>query len=136
MLALLYLLCVMTPTIALALPGTATPDCLVMTDGTAIVHAHNRTSAEPQHHSMHGAQGAAHVHDIAVDDAAPAATTPAPHNHSSAGASCCELMCLTALPAMFAGVSPPDRPVSRCLNEASRVISGNAPPTLYRPPIS
>jgi hypothetical protein len=135
MLALLYLLCVMTPTIALALPGTATPDCLV-TDGTAIGPAHNRTSAEPQHHSMHSDHGAAHVHDIAVDDAAPPATTPAPHNHSSAGASCCELRCLTALPAMFAGVSAPDRPVSRCLNEASRVMSGNAPPTLYRPPIS
>lgn len=137
MLALLYLLCVMTPTIASALPGTATPGCLP-TDGAATVHVHNHTSVEPQHHSMHGDHGVAHVHDAtaSVKDDPSANDWPVRAAHGSAGTSCCELMCLTALPAMFASVSPPDRPVSRCLNEASRVMSGNAPPTLYRPPIS
>ena len=136
MLALLYLLCVMTPTIGLALPGTATPDCLVI-DGAAIVQAHNHTSGEPQHHSMHD-HGVAHVHDtmVSVKDDPSSNDWPARPGHGAAGTSCCELMCLTALPAMFAGVSPPDRPMSRCLNEASRVMSDNAPPTLYRPPIS
>ena len=135
--ALLYLLCVMTPTIALALPGMPTPDCLV-TDGAAMVHVHNHASGEPQHHSMHSDQSAAHVHDamVGVTDDPSSSRWPARPADGSAGTSCCELMCLTALPAMFAGVSPPDRPVSRCLNEASRVMSDSAPPRLYRPPIS
>jgi hypothetical protein len=135
--ALLYLLCVMTPTIALALPGMPTLDCLV-TDGAALVHVHNHASGEPQHHSMHGDHGAAHVHDAMASIADDPSSTNAPSRptHGSAGtSSCCELMCLTALPAMFAGVSPPDLPMSRCLNEASRVMSDNAPPRHYRPPI-
>ena len=135
--ALLYLLCVMTPTIALALSGMATPDCL-LTDASAMVHVHNHASTEPQHHSMHSEHGAAHVHDAMVSgqDDPSSSNWPARPAHGSAGTSCCELMCLTALPAMYASVGAPDLPVSRCLQEASRVMSDNAPPRLYRPPIS
>jgi hypothetical protein len=133
--ALLYLLCVMTPTIALALPGMATPDCLV-TDGAAMVHVHNHASAEPQHHAMHSGHGAAAIHDMASMDVRDEPSSHKAPAHGSAGASCCELMCLTALPAMFADVSPPDQPVSRRLNEASRIMSDNAPTRHYRPPIS
>jgi len=134
--ALLYLLCVLTPTIALALPGMATPDCLVA-DGAsmAMVHVHNHTSAEPQHHAMHSGHGAAPVHDMAMINVGDEPSNKAPA-HGSAGASCCELMCLTALPAMFADVGAPDQPVSRRRNEASRTMSDNAPPRHYRPPIS
>ena len=141
--ALLYLLCVLTPTIALALPGMTTPDCLLIDRAAAMVHVHSQASGEAQHHSMHGDHGAkhvgaAHVHDttVSIKDEPSSNNGPAPPAHGSAGKSCCELMCLTALPAMFAGVSPPDRPIARCLNETSRVMSDNAPPRLYRPPIS
>ena len=135
--ALLYLLCVMTPTIALALPGMATPGCL-LTDGAAMVHVHNHASGEPQHRSLQGDHGAAHVHDAMVSgkDEPSSSNWPVRPAHGSFGTSCCELMCLTALPAMFANISPPDRPVSRGVNEASRVISDSTPPRLYRPPIS
>jgi hypothetical protein len=135
--ALLYLLCVMTPTIALALSGMATPDCL-LTDASALVHVHNHASTKSQHHSMHSEHGAAHVHDamLSGQDDSSSSSWPARPAHGSAGTSCCELMCLTALPAMYAGVGAPDLPVSRCLQEASRVISDNAPPRHYRPPIS
>jgi hypothetical protein len=132
--ALLYLLCVLTPTIALALPGMATPDCLV-TDGVAMIHVHNHASAEPRHHAMHSGHGAAAVDDMAMINVGDEPSNKAPA-HGSAGASCCELMCLTALPAMFADVSPPDQPVSRHRNEASRIMSDNAPSRHYRPPIS
>jgi hypothetical protein len=134
--ALLYLLCVMTPTIALALPGTAIPDCLV-TDGTAMIHVHSNGVAEHQHRSMRTEHGSAHAHNVPINAMNTASDTPPaqPANHSG-GQSCCELMCLTALPAMFPDVSVPNRPVSRCVNEADRFAAGNAPPRLYRPPIS
>jgi hypothetical protein len=136
--ALLYLLCVMTPTIALALPGMATADCLVIDAAAVTVQVHNHASAESQHHSMHGDHGAAHAHDAmaGVSDDRSSNHPPARSTHGAGRTSCCELMCLTALPALFASVSPPDRPVSRCLNEMIRVMSDNVPPRLYRPPIS
>jgi hypothetical protein len=134
--ALLYLLCVMTPTIALALPGTAIPDCLVA-DATAMVHVHNYDAGEHQHQAMHHDHGNAHMHGAAINVADHASgTTPAHPAHHSSGGSCCELMCLTALPALFTDVSAPNQPASRCVNEASRVMAGSAPPRLYRPPIS
>jgi len=134
--ALLYLQCVMTPTIALALPGVTIPDCLVM-DATGMVHVHNHESGEHQHHSIHHDHGAEHMHNVAMNiaDGATGAPPVHPANHSSGG-SCCELICLTALPALFADVSAPDQPVSRRVNEVSRVMAGSAPPRLYRPPIS
>jgi hypothetical protein len=136
--ALLYLLCVLTPTIALALPGIVTPDCL-LTDGTAMVHVHNHASGESQHHSMHSEYGAAPVHDMAmvnVKHELSSSKTPARPVHGSAGASCCELMCLTALPATLVDVTRPSVPPSRCASEPSRVVTDNAPLGLYRPPIS
>jgi hypothetical protein len=134
--ALLYLLCVMTPTVALALPGTAIPDCLV-TDGTAMVHVHNHDFGEHQHHAMHTDHAGGHVHDVALNVTdGTSGPTPAHSNHHSNGGSCCELMCLTALPAVLTDVRAPDQPVSRCINEVSRVMAGSAPPRLYRPPIS
>jgi hypothetical protein len=132
--ALLYLLCVMTPTIALALPGTTIPDCLLL-DAAAVVHVHNHGAGDAHHHATSGGRAGTHDHGTALNTGHPLDQPPQRGHHTSTGGSCCELMCLTALPAMSTDITPPIPVVSLCVNEASRVIVGSAPPRHYRPPI-
>jgi hypothetical protein len=49
---------------------------------------------------------------------------------------CCGLMCVTALPAIDVSVTKPSAPKAVRMSETFRTLRDNAPPRLYRPPIS
>jgi hypothetical protein len=142
--ALVYLLCVLAPSISFALPGSraVTPCLTEAAHVPGIVHMH--TDAPIQHVHMDG-----HVHDHAnvhlhasSDDldrsmsmALNAKSVPEKAPHSSDG-QCCGLMCVTALPATLNDIVKPSAPTALCEVEGCRKVTDNAPPRLYRPPIS
>jgi hypothetical protein len=45
-------------------------------------------------------------------------------------------MCVTALPAALIDIVKPSAPTALCEVEGYRKVTDNAPPRLYRPPIS
>jgi hypothetical protein len=142
--ALIYLLCVLAPTISYALPGEhAVAPCL--TDENHVpgtVHVQNEMPTQHVHkdgqvhdHSgahSHASTGGDHrsismaLNDRSVPEKAP---------HSSSG-ECCGLMCVTALPATLIDIVNPSAPTALCEVEGYRKVTDNAPPRLYRPPIS
>ena len=140
LLSLVYLLCVLAPTISFALPGSqAVAPCL--TDASHVpgmVHVHSET----QHVHKDGHDHcAAHSHAKSDGDhrwmsmALNAKPLPEKAPHSSAG-QCCGLTCVTALPATLVDIVKPSAPTSVCDSENYRNAAGNAPPRHYRPPIS
>src|SRR5882762_383589 len=105
--SLLYLLCMLAPTISFALPGShAVAPCL--TDAShlpGMVHVHTEASTQHIHKDGHGhdhsgvhshvnSDGDQHSMSIALNGE----LVPAKAPHSSDG-QCCGLMCITALPA-------------------------------------
>ncbi|WP_441242295.1 hypothetical protein [Tardiphaga sp. 768_D3_N2_1] len=140
--ALTYLLCVLAPTISLALPGQP-PAALCLTGEshmTGMVHVNSSASAH-----MHG-DGQAHDHSVAhasaahadgdhalmaIDDASGSHKVP----HSPNGP-CCGLMCVSALPAVLADIVTPSVPTVLRVTEGYRAVTDRAPARLYRPPIS
>lgn len=146
--ALMYLLCVLAPTISYALPGEhSVAPCLTgESHMTGMVHV--RSEAPAQH--VHG-DGHVHDHSAAHSSAQsdgdhrsmstalngksiPKETTKkAPH---SSDGQCCGLMCISALPATLIDIVTPSAPTALCETEGSRKVTDNAPSRLYRPPIS
>jgi len=124
----------MTPTIALALPGASTPDCLLL-DEAAVTHVHNHGADGAHQHARHVRLGDTHIHQMAANTSHLMSDKAPQGDHSSAGGSCCELMCLTALQAASTEMIPPISLVSLHVNETSLAMVGSAPPLLYRPPI-
>jgi hypothetical protein len=139
--ALVYLLCVLAPTISFALPGLhPVAPCLTgESHMSGMVHVN---SGEPAH--MHG-DGHAHDHSVAHSSAAhddhhaSAAIDDAsgPHKvpHSPSGP-CCGLMCISALPAVLADIVTPSVPTVLRVTEGYRAVTDSAPVRLYRPPIA
>jgi hypothetical protein len=148
-LALVYLLCVLAPTISFALPGQhPLAPCLTgESHMTGMVHVSN--SAPAQH--MHG-DGHAHDHSAAHSSAAHSAAHPdgdhasmamalnddsapgkAPHSPNGL---CCGLMCVSALPATLIDMVTPSVPTVLRVIKGYRTVTDNAPSRLYRPPIS
>ena len=142
--SLLYLLCVLAPTISFALPGSnAAAPCL--TDASHVpgmVHVHTEASTQHIHKDGHAHDHAA-MHSHAKSDgdqrsvsiALNGKSVPAKAPHSSDG-QCCGLMCVTALPATLIDIVKPSAPTALCQVEGYRKVTDNAPPRLYRPPIS
>jgi hypothetical protein len=142
--ALIYLLCVLAPTISYALPGEhAVAPCLTDENHVpGMVHVHNEM---PTHHvhkdgHVHDHSGG-HSHSRSDGDhrsasvALNANSVPEKAPHSSSG-ECCGLMCVTALPATLIDIVKPSAPTALCVVEGYRKVTDNAPPRLYRPPIS
>lgn len=130
--ALLYLLCVVAPGVALAL-GDA-PACLMTEFPTAnAAHIHDR--AQP----LHVASGVQqHVEELQHHvDAGGSTRDPAGHQHGDKGSAgpCCAMMCIAAIAADPPAVATPVQPISFCVSEISQRLPGKAPPLLYRPPI-
>jgi hypothetical protein len=141
--ALIYLLCVMAPTISYALPGEhALAPCL--TDENQVpgmVHVHDDGPAQHIHSD-------GHAHDYSDARAHPNSgsdhrsmsmeldgkSTPGKAPHSSDG-QCCGLMCVTALPAALIDIVKPSAATTLCKVEGYSKVTDNAPPKLYRPPI-
>lgn len=131
--ALVYLFCVQAPTLSFALPGSqATPHCLTPDHVSGMVHVHHESV-------MHVHEdGRAHHHSgVQADAASPADDDagPAKAPHMSDG-KCCGLMCVTALPAIDVSVTKRSAPKAIRMSESFRTLRDNAPPRLYRPPIS
>jgi hypothetical protein len=142
--ALTYLLCVLAPTISYALPGEhAVARCL--TDDNHVpgmVHVHNEMPTQHVHKDGHvhdHAGGHSHANSDgghrSMSMALNSKSIPEKAPHSSNG-QCCGLMCVTALPATLINIVTPSAPTALCEVEGYRKVTDNAPPRLYRPPIS
>ena len=142
--ALIYLLCVLAPTISFALPGSqAVAPCLIdASHVSGMVRVRTEVPAWHVHNDTHGHDHyGAHSHAIS-DDAQRSMSMalngkPVPEKapHSSDG-QCCGLMCVTALPAAVIDIVKPSAPTALPEVEGCRKVTDNAPPRLYRPPIS
>ena len=140
---LVYLLCVLAPTLSFALPGSAavTPCLTEAAHGPGVVHVHSDAPAQHVHKDGHVLDhSGTHSHANSGDDR-PISTAlngrPIPEKapHSSDG-KCCGLTCVTALPATLIDIVKPSAPTAPCEVEGYRKVTDNAPPRLYRPPIS
>ena len=140
--ALIYMLCVLAPTISFALPGSqAISRCLNEASHVpGLVHVHS--AALTQH--VHNA-GSVHDHS----DAHSSAISVGDHRSTvqndksfpgklpnSSDEQCCGLTCVTAIPATLIDIVKPSAPVASCEVEGYRNVGDNASPRLYRPPIS
>jgi hypothetical protein len=138
--ALVYLLCVLAPSISFALPGGhAVAPCL--TDDNH-VHVHNQRPAQHVHADGHPHDhSGAHSHasfdgeNRSMTIALNAKQVPEKAPHSSDGR-CCGLTCVTALPATLIDIAKPSAPAAVCEAESYRKATDSAPAGLYRPPIS
>jgi len=142
--SLLYLLCVLAPTISFALPGShAVAPCLIDASHVpGMVHVHTEAPTQHIHKDGHGhdhsgvhshvnSDGDQHSMSIALHGE----LVPAKAPHSS-DVQCCGLLCVTALPATLIDIVKPSAPTALCEVEGYRKVTDSAPPRLYRPPIS
>lgn len=130
--ALLYLLCVLAPGVALALGDAAS--CL-MTELPASGAAHIQDGAQPVHAASVAPQhGEEHQHRA---DAGGATHDHAEHQHGGKGSAgpCCAMLCISAIATDSPAVATPVQPISFCVPEIFQRLPGEAPPLLYRPPI-
>ena len=144
LLAFVYFLCVLAPTLSFALPGShAVAPCLTDAShvpGIVHIHAEAPTGHIPHDGHMHD-HASAHSHANPDGDrpsmsvALNGKPTPEKTSHSS-NQQCCGLMCITALPATLIDIVTPSAPTALCDVESHRKVTDNAPPRLYRPPIS
>ncbi len=142
--ALIYLSCVLAPTISYASPGEhAVAPCLADENHVpGMVHVHNEMPTKHIHadgqvhehsatHSHANSDGDHRSMSIAMDGKSPPQKAP----HSSDG-QCCGLMCVSALPANLIEIVTPSVPTAVCEVERYREVTDNGPSRLYRPPIS
>ena len=140
--ALIYLLCVLAPTLSFAMPGSraVTPCLTEAVHGPGVVPVRNemptphihRDSHVHDHANVHS-HASSGDHDRSIAQNGKSTPEKAPHSHDG---QCCGLTCVTALPATLADIVKPDAPTALCEIEGSRKVTDNAPPRLYRPPIS
>jgi hypothetical protein len=144
LIALIYLLCVLAPTISYALPGAhSIAPCL--TDDNHVpgmVHVHNEMPTKHVHkdgqvhdhaatHSHASSDGDHHPVSMAMDGKSDPWKAP----HSSDG-QCCGLMCISALPATLVEIEMPSVPTASKEVERYREVADNGPSSHYRPPIA
>jgi hypothetical protein len=144
LIALVYMLCILVPTLSFALPGShAVSPCL--TDANHVpgmMHVH----AEAPTAHLHG-DGSMHDHAMAHSHASPLdgvalikasavpEQTPSKGSHSSDG-QCCGLMCLSALSAVLVEIVTPSVPTASQEVEGYLEVADNGPSRHYRPPIA
>jgi hypothetical protein len=140
--ALVYMLCVLAPTLSFALPGSeAVSPCLTDADhvpGMMHVHAESPTAyLHADGHTPDPALAHSHALDGVASIKASAAPEQAPSkgSHSSDG-QCCGLMCLSALPAALVEIVTPSVPTASPEVEGYREVADNGPSSHYRPPIA
>ncbi|MGJ4958555.1 hypothetical protein ACQR1H_23160 [Bradyrhizobium sp. HKCCYLRH2015] len=136
LLVLAYIICVVSPGVALAL-GSGAP-CLDEPPVAAVVSPHDATrhemvmTAMPQTMAAH-----AHHHDHPVADAAMHAPAPAPshHDHGKMPGPCCAMMCAVGLAAALPAVALPASLAATSVTPRDEGLPGRTPQRLYRPPI-
>jgi hypothetical protein len=128
-LAVLYLICILSPAAAFAFAdGSQTAHCL--TEASLSAHVHGKSAgASPHFHT----DAAPHSH---------AEGTPVDHSHDdgddgvAADSKCCGLFCVSSLAAGQIAVSPAAAPISKAVFPIAQEIAGSGPDRLYRPPIT
>ena len=142
--SLVYLLCVLAPTISFALPGShAVAPCLTEASHVpGVVHVHKEAPTQHIHKDGHGHDhSGAHLQANSDGDRRSMSLSlngkPVPEKarHSSNG-QCCGLTCVTALPVTLIDIMKPSAPKVLCEVERCRTVTDNAPSRHYRPPIS
>lgn len=142
--ALVYLLCVLAPSMSFALPGGLAV-ALCLTDENHVpgmVHVHNQGIAQHVHADGHvHDHSVAHSHlssgknDRSISIVLNQKQVPEKAPNSSHG-QCCGLTCVTALPATLVDIPKPSAPAAVCATESCREVAAGAPAAHYRPPIS
>ncbi|WP_316163771.1 hypothetical protein [Bradyrhizobium sp. SZCCHNRI20481] len=137
LLVLAYLVCVLSPGVALALGDGVAPcfdETVVAVAATHHDAAHHEMilAAMPQVETAH-----AHHHDHPVADAGMQAPAPAPshHDHSKMPGPCCAMMCAVGLAAALPAVTLPASFAATSVTPRDEGLPGRTPPRLYRPPI-
>jgi hypothetical protein len=142
-LAAMYLFCMLAPGAAFAFGDGVAARC-------ALAGLHQAAMAQPvdqdAHAHHHGDGMAAHsVHDHGAMQAKAGdvrfasyvpASDPPSHHSDKADKMCCGLACLSALPAVFAAVSPPEFVAGAELPLPARALAALTPARLYKPPIA
>lgn len=148
LLAVVYVICVLAPTISFALPGQARA-ALCLTDeghgrGIMYVHEAGRLVAQQVHEGgrahEHSEASALSGHDSDHDKlksfAAGKSSSPAGGGHKAPAGQCCGMVCVSALPATIIEIVKPSEPATVCISETYQNVADKSPPRLYRPPIS
>lgn len=141
--ALIYLLCVLAPAVALALPGTppAAP-CLTGEHHMGrMVYGHDdATMRHESGHVHHQAMAHASSSDHGTHDHSAHATGDGDDQEQRTAAHgqglCCGVMCVVALPADLGMMAMPALPTALRVFAGTNAVSDNAPARLYRPPIA
>ena len=139
--ALVYLLCVLAPTLSFALPGSkAVSPCLAVAEHVpGMMHVHAASHVDTDEHTHDHAMAHSHVgapdHPPSVQTPTLPEQTPSKGSHSSDG-KCCGLMCLSALPATLVEVMTPSVPRASTELERCREVTESGPSERYRPPIA
>ena len=144
--ALIYMLCILAPTLSYALPGEHAPaHCLTMEgmSGSMLTHdeavrpMHVHLDGQPHDHgsaqmsSMSDANDMVAMSDDMDGDGIPAKKGP----HTTSG-QCCALMCVSAIPAPAFEIAAPSAPSVVHVATTYRAMTDNAPAVHYRPPIA
>lgn len=140
--ALVYLFCVLAPSLSFAFGDARAAPCLIDDDHAfGLLHTHEHsTAASPDLQTA----GDKHHQTVAVAHftpdgmsriAAPSSEVPAGPHHNAPD-TCCGMVCPSALPASIFEIVAPSQPKSLRVSGTYRKISDDAPPRLYRPPIA
>lgn len=120
--ALLYLLCVVAPGVALAL-GSPAPWLAGDLRPAAATQDHDH--AAHQHGDAHAGHqsgaGGSHQHE---------------HDGTASTGPCCAMLCLSTMAAELPSIAKPVQPKAVRVVENCRRLPDKAPPRLYRPPIA
>ena len=144
--ALIYLLCIMAPTLSYALPGERTVvPCMSMESAMpSSMHMHGQ-DVQPIHayigdhihdHSAHAMAMADDVDQSLMAAAIASDETPSKKGAHSTGGQCCAQMCVSAMPASLVDFARPAIPTLVRIAVIYRAVADNAPAVHYRPPIS
>jgi hypothetical protein len=144
LIALVYMLCVLAPTLSFALPGShAVSPCLTDANHVpGLMHvdaeapaAHLHTDGHMHDHAMAHSQASLSDGIAPIKASAAPGQAPSKGSHSSDG-QCCGLMCLSALPAALLEIVTPSVPTASQEVEGYLEVADNGPSRLYRPPIA
>jgi hypothetical protein len=144
--ALVYLLCIMAPTLSYALPGEHAVAPCITVEGvmSGSMHMHDE-AVQPMHAHLDGQMhDHSPVHAIATSDddqssmsaAMDGDEAPSKKGPHTTSGQCCALMCVSAMPAPLFDIAMPSMPTVVRIVTSYRAVADNAPAVHYRPPIA
>jgi len=145
--ALVYLLCVMAPTLSYALPGEHSAASCMTAEGVMPGSRHMHDEVTQPMHVYLDDQTHDHLigHSMAMSDedeqsamsaAMDGDAAPSKKGPHTTGGKCCAQMCVTAMVASTLNIASPSMPTIVRIVTSYRVLADNAPAVHYRPPIA